>query len=167
MELGLTTEVAQLREELNDHLNAINENTDEIETNFSYLINLEKKFNLLEKKLDKIMSMLAHVAPQDTGEKEVKRININDKEQQVFSILYDSPRALDCKQMASRLRRSETFVRYNINALLSKGIPISKHVMNRTTYFLVDPEFKELQCKQNILNLSKTLTLDCFDQTIL
>jgi cell division protein ZapA (FtsZ GTPase activity inhibitor) len=165
MEVGETLQ--DVRQELDDHLTAINENTDEIENNYSYLINIEKKLKFLEAKMEQMAAMLAKVVPQVVSEDKPIKLKISEKEQEVFSILYGAVRALDCAQIAARLRKSETFVRYSINAMLSKGIPITKHIISRKTYFLLDPHFKELQCKENILNLSKTLTLDCFDQSIL
>jgi len=167
LDVGLSNELQGLRQELDDHLTAINENTDEIEMNFSYLINIEKKVKHLENKMDKIIFMLSKLVPETQEILPKKQINISDKEESVFSVLYSTPKALDCVQIAKQLRRSESYVRYSINALFSKGIPISKHIINKKTYFSLDLEFKELQCKENILNLSKTLTLDCFDQSIL
>ena len=167
LDVSLSSEMQDLRQELDDHLTAINENTDEIEMNFSYLINIEKKVKHLENKMDRIMDMLSKLMPEWEQKTAKKQIDINDKEESEFSILYGSPKAVDCAQIGSRLRRSDTFVRYSINSLMAKGIPISKHIISGKTYFALDPEFKELQCKENILNLSKTLTLDCFDQSII
>lgn len=167
LDVELSSGLQQIRQELDDHLTAINENTDEVEMNFSYLINIEKKVKHLENKMDRVMEMLAKIMPECEQKSSKKQIKINDKEESVFSILYSSPKAMDCVQIASRLRRSDTFVRYSINSLMTKGIPISKHIVSNKTYFALDPEFKELQCRENILNLSKTLTLDCFDQSII
>ena len=166
IDLDLSSSLQDIRIELDDHLAAINETTDEVETNFTYLINIEKKIKFLEKKIEHINKVLEKIAPEEFKSVKCGKVQISDKEQIVFSILYESPRAVDASQIAARLRRSETFVRYSINGLLSKGIPITKHIVNKKTHFSLDPEFKEIQAKENILNLPKTLTLDCFDQSI-
>src|SRR3989344_3362713 len=157
----------ELRQELDEHLDVINENTDEIEGNFSYLINLEKRMKFLEQRLEKFEKTLSKVAPLEEQKREKKQIHITDNEQDVFLVIYNSPKAVDYAHVARTLRKSETYVRYQINGLISKGVPVMRHIINRRNYFSLDIEFKEMQCKENILNLSRTLTLDCFDQSII
>ena len=162
----LSNSLQDIRQELDEHLEVINENTDEIESNFSYLINLEKKIKFLEQRLERMEHALLKVGGIPEERKERKKIRILDSEQEVFLIIYNSPKALDYQEIARIMRRSETYLRYQITGLVNKGVPITKHVINRKTFFSLDPEFKSLQCTENILNLSRTLTLDCFDQSI-
>ena len=159
--------LTEIRQELDEHLEVINENTDEIEANFSYLINFEKKIKFLEQRLERLEKLFTQTRGTETQEqKKVKKISITDPEQEVFLLIYNSSRAIEYQELCTRLRRSETYVRYHINGLISKGIPITRHIINRKTFFALDPEFKNLQCKENIVNLSRTLTLDCFDQSV-
>ncbi|MBW3012576.1 hypothetical protein KY325_04280 [Candidatus Woesearchaeota archaeon] len=153
----------ELKQELDEHLSAINENTDEIEMNYSYLLELDKRMKFLEAKINLIEKML--LGDEKITQK-TKKIKISPQEQEVFMVFYQTNKALDYKELTSRLKRSETYVRYCINGLLEKGVPITKHVINKRTFFVLDPAFKELQAKNNILNIEKTLTLDCFDQSI-
>jgi len=69
--------------------------------------------------------------------------------------------------MCKSLKKSESYVRVCISSLIEKGVPIKKHVINRKAYFILDSAFKELQTKKGVVNIVKTLTLDCFDQAIL
>jgi len=154
----------ELRHELDEHLTAINENTNEIEVNFSYLMELDKRMKFLENKINLIEKML--LGDGNISQK-TKKIKISKQEQEVFMVFYQTNKALDYKELTGNLRRSDTFVRYCIAGLIEKGVPITKHLINKRTYFILDPAFKELQAKNNILNIQKTLTLDCFDQSII
>lgn len=162
--------LSEIRQELDEHLEVINENTDEIEANFSYLINFEKKIKFLEQRLERMEKLFVqtpHTGEGSTSEQKKRtKISITDAEQEVFLIIYNSPKAVEYQELCARLRRSETYVRYQINGLIAKRIPITRHIINKKTFFALDPEFKNVQCRENIVNLSRTLTLDCFDQSV-
>jgi hypothetical protein len=159
--------VKDMRDELDDHLAAINENTEEIEMNYSYLINMDQRLKLLEKKMDVIMSMLSKITCEKKEEMPLKKIHISQCEQEIFLLFYQAHHALDYDFMCRSLRKSEQFVRACVSSLIEKGVPIQKHVINRKIFFDIDSGFKELQAKKGIVNIVKTLTLDCFDQSVL
>ena len=102
----LSNSLQDIRQELDEHLEVINENTDEIESNFSYLINLEKKIKFLEQRLERMEHALLKVGGIPEERKERKKIRILDSEQEVFLIIYNSPKALDYQEIARIMRRS-------------------------------------------------------------
>jgi predicted nuclease with TOPRIM domain len=165
-DLDLKKEIGDMREQIDDHLQSINENTDEIENNYSYLVDIDQRLKLLETKVDSIFDMLAKLTKTDV-KKTRSKIKLSEQEQVVFSVLYMADRALDYGQLCFKSKRSEYFVRNCINTMIEKGIPIKKHIINKKVYFILDKAFKDLQTKKNILNIEKTLTLDCFDQNVL
>ncbi|MBW2994720.1 hypothetical protein KY312_00060, partial [Candidatus Woesearchaeota archaeon] len=89
-----------------------------------------------------------------------------ETEQGLFLLFYQTQRAIDYSFMCKSLKKSESFVRTCISSLIEKGVPIKRHVINRKAYFVLDSAFKELQTKKGVVNIVKTLTLDCFDQSI-
>lgn len=159
-------EIESMRDELEDHLSSINENTSEIETNYSYLMDIDQRLALLEKKVNGIFDMLAEITRQNVKLSNVK-IRIIESEQDLFMVFYTADKALDYAFLCEKLNKSESYVRNCLNNLITKGVPIKRVNIKHKAYFLLDAAFKELQTKKNILNLSKTLTLDCFDQKIL
>lgn len=159
-------EVDCLKEELEDHLTSINENTNEIETNYSYLMDIDQRLTLLEKKVNGIFDMLAQITRSNIKQTNTK-IRITEPEQELFMIFYTADKALDYAFLCEKLNKSESYVRNCLNSLITKGVPIKRLNIKHKAYFLLDAAFKELQAKKNILNLSKTLTLDCFDQKVL
>jgi len=159
-------DIREIKEELNDHLVAINENTDEIEMNYSYLLDLTQRVQAMEKKLDAIFNAVSKLTIVEV-EKPIQKISVDENEQQVFMFLYESHKAVDYAQICERLRKSEPFVRYCLNKLIEKGVTIKKHAINRKAYFILDEDFREMQAKHSIVSIKKTLTLDCFDQNVL
>lgn len=158
--------IEEIRQELDEHLQAINENTSEVEINYTYLIDMNKRLKFLESKMQVFEKILSKLTSEKVTESRPNKIKITKQEQDVFMAFYQSESALTYQDISEALGKSESFVRYFINSLIEKGVPITKHLIKRKTYFILDPAFKELQTKKNILNIEKTLTLDCFDQSI-
>jgi predicted transcriptional regulator len=134
--------------------------------NYSYLLDLTQRVESIEKKLDALFSAVSKIIKVEVKQP-VKKIQVDEDEQNLFLFLYESHRAVDYAQMCERLRKSEPFVRYCLNSLIEKGVPVKKHTINRKAYFMLDSDFKELQAKQSVVGIKKTLTLDVFDQKIL
>ncbi|MBW3013698.1 hypothetical protein KY335_00480 [Candidatus Woesearchaeota archaeon] len=158
--------IAELREELDDHLQAINDNTAEVELNYTYLLDMNKRLKFIESKMQVFEKILSKLTSEKICETKKAKIKISKQEQDVFMAFYHSESALTYEDICDSMGKSESFVRCFINSLIEKGVPITKHIIKRKTYFLLDPAFREMQTKQNILNIEKTLTLDCFDQSI-
>lgn len=140
--------LAQLREELDEHLSAINENTDEIQANYSYIHEVDNKIEQLANRLDRIEMLL------DGQHKQLPIQPLTYTEKQVFLALYTEEVPLNHTDIAKRTGYSEPLVKQYTNALVEKGIPILKSYFNNISFLKLDPEFKELQAKENILNLS-------------
>jgi hypothetical protein len=166
---GLKNELVSIREELEDHLSSINESSDEIEHNYSYLMELDGRISLIEKKLDSVLSALSKLTNVDV---EVKRreINLTDQEKETFMVFYSSERALNYEDLCSKTGKSESYIRSCVNNIIEKGVPIRRHSRSGSAdnkvYFTLDRAFRELQAKSNILNIGHVLTLDCFDQSV-
>ncbi len=140
--------IAQIREELDEHLTAINENTSEIQANYSYLQELENKLDHLAARLDRIETLL---------EGQPKRFSIKPltyQEKQIFLTLYTEEAPLTYADIAKRTTFPESLVQQHISSLIEKGIPIIKSYINTAPFMKLNPEFKELQAKTNLLNLS-------------
>ena len=166
----LKMEISSIKEELEDHLVSINDSTDEIDNNYSYIIEMEERMSLIEKKLDVVLDFIASVNGKSVDFPK-KNIKLNEQEQEIFMAFYTSEMALCYDDMCRRTGKSESYVRYHLNNLITKGVPVKRHCRSGSgdskSYFTLDHGFRELQTKSNILNLSRTLTLDCFDQAVL
>ena len=155
----LRNEVAKIKYELEEHLQAINESTSEISANYEYTCELERKLDVLSARVDQIQMYLEANFGTPVIEKksvfDVKRLN--RREQEVFLVIYtleEEKGSLTYEDIAIKLNISRQLVANYIASLIEKGVPIIKRYINLKPYFRLDPEFKTLQAKENILQLS-------------
>lgn len=142
--------LSQIREEIDDHLTAINENTQELQSNFAFLLEMDAKFDKLSQRLEKVERLLAE-QPQKI---EVKPLNYPEK--QVFRVLYLEEAPLTYEDIAHKTGLSLALVSEYVSALIEKGVPLIKSYYQSKPFLKLNPEFKELQAKENLINLSLT-----------
>ena len=86
---------------------------------------------------------------------DVKRLT--RREQEVFLVIYtleEEKGSLTYDDIAKKLNISEQLASNYVTSLIEKGVPIIKRYLNSKPYLRLDPEFKTLQAKENILQLS-------------
>ena len=155
---SLKNEFDKIRQEFEEHLQAINENTSEIASNFEYVSEIDAKLDRLSERIDKIQIFLE----SNSGIPIAKRNNfdvkrLNRKEQQVFLVIYtleEEKGNLTYGDIAEKLGISEQLTASYITSLIEKGVPIIKRYINTKPHFKLDSDFKTLQAKENILQLS-------------
>ena len=99
-------------------------------------------------RLERIERLLERQAPRSS----LKPLTHSEK--QVFLVLYTEEESLTYPEMSRRTGYPEALVKHNINEIIEKGIPIVKSYFNSTPYLKLEPRFKELQAKENLVNLS-------------
>jgi predicted transcriptional regulator/exonuclease VII small subunit len=146
-----------IREEFDEHLESINDNTNEIEANYEILKRVENKVDRVEEHLEQLHLAVSKLVDTSSEPTKEKNIDLDEREKDVFLILYTSSdrKPLTYKQIASALKESEFLARGYITNMIEKGVPISKRYLNDKAYVSLDSEFKEKQAKQNIVRLSQ------------
>ncbi|MCP3682295.1 MAG: hypothetical protein GY861_06355 [bacterium] len=142
-----------IKEEFEDHLASINDNTNEIQANHEYLSMLDEKINKLDEKIEQLQFMIKHngkLPSEDTV-----KIELTEKEKEVFLSLYTSEKPLTYAEIAKDLRESEFLVRSYITNLIEKGVPVKKRYVKSLPYLSIDVKFKELQARSNVLNITQ------------
>ncbi|MEK6983117.1 MAG: hypothetical protein AABX33_00960 [Nanoarchaeota archaeon] len=151
-------EILKIKHDLEEHLQAINENTNEIAANYEYICEIETKLDRISERVDQIqlcMESNSGSLIQKSGNFEVRRLNRT--EQQVFLVIYtleEEKGSLTYGDIALRLGISEQLAGNYVTSLIEKGVPIIKRYLNSKPYLRLDPDFKTLQTKENILQLS-------------
>lgn len=140
--------ISQIKEEIDDHLAAINENTQEIQANFAYLSELSSKMDKLAQRLDHIEMMLS----QNPKKIEIQPLSCSEKK--VFLTLYTQEAPLTYEDISKETQMSISLVREHINSLIEKGVPVVKTYFNTRPFLKLDRHFKELQAKENLVNIS-------------
>lgn len=145
----------KIKEELTDHLQTINENTTEINSSHDYVLHLENMINKLNERLDEV----EHKITVLSGEKimtadDFKDIILKPKEQEIFLVLYSRTGDLiDYREISKTLGITEQSARKYISRMINKGIPIIKKYFDNNVYLVLDSDFRNLQAKENILNI--------------
>lgn len=135
-----------IRQELDEHLSAINENTAEIQAVFDYLQELEVKVERLCQRLDQLQ----------LGQEKImdKPLALTHLEKKVFLALYTEETPLSYQEIAVKCNLPVSLIPDCLSALVSKGIPLQRSFYTEKLFLKIDPKFKELQAKENLLNLS-------------
>ncbi len=141
-------ELRNIRHALEEHLSAINENTEEIQSLFDFLSEVEMKIDKLSQRLDKFQLSIGQPSEKP------QIAPLTQVEQKVFLVLYTEETALSQKEIMDRSGFSADFVRECISSLIKKGIPLQRSFFNEQIFIRLDPQFKELQAKENLINLS-------------
>jgi len=135
-----------VKAELDDHLDAVNQNTAEIQANQGLLAELEAKIEKLTERMDNMELLINPDRSRMLG------VKLTRREQEVFMSLYLS-KGLSIKDIGKRLGFTEEMVEMYVFNLLSKGIPIQKELVDDIVVFSLEPDFKDLQARRNLLDI--------------
>ncbi len=79
---------SQVKDEFEDHLVAINENTNEIQSNYELLCDIDQKLNKFAERLDRIEIFLHKQGLEAEEKQEFRPVRLSKREQEIFLILY-------------------------------------------------------------------------------
>ena len=161
-DIGKTAEnlkkaVQELREQVDDHLTAINGNTNEIQSNYEYSFEIESKINKLAEKIEEISLFIG----LNFNEKSPKMPILTTVEKEVFLAIYalcEEKGYATYQEIAKSINLSETLVMNYLTILLEKGIPIIKSYNDNETKLKISSFFKNLQTKNNILKINEDIS---------
>lgn len=143
-----------LQEELDDHRQAINENTNEVQSNFELLKSLQQQIVVLTEKINKLANGVV--------EKQRCKISpLNPKEKQVFFALYslgESMPFVSYKDLAKKAGFTDSLVSSYITNMIEKGVPVIKKYDAGTAFVQLAPDFRQLQAKENVIGVNTLLT---------
>lgn len=173
-EIGLSTQFIEtkdklqetfsdIRGELEDHLTAINENTNEIQGNYEFLCGMDQKINKISERIDRIEMFLQQNGMKVEEKQEFKPIKLTKREQEIFLILYtleELKGEVTYLDIARKLCLTEDIIASYISNMIQKGVPINKKYISNQAHLTLNPRFKALQAKENILQIEqRTLTV--------
>ena len=156
--LQLHDAFSQIKDEFEDHLIAINENTNEIQSNYELLSNLDQKLNKIAERLDKLEIFLQKHGLKTEEKENFKPVRLSKREQEVFLILYtleEVKGSVTYLDIARRVSLPEDIVSSYISNIIQKGVPIIKKYIANEVHLSLNPRFKALQAKENILQIEQ------------
>lgn len=143
------SEVQQLKEECEDHLQAINENTEE-------LANVQNSLDLTDQKIEKLNSRIdnIHLMFNQILWQTKIRIDLDVQEQMVFQLLCSHNDFLTGTFMAEKIQLPTAVMRETITALIDKGVPVVLRESDGSIFVRLEPEFRKLQRANKIIKIN-------------
>ena len=150
----------KIKSQFEDQIEAINENTSEIQANYNLLKELEENVEHLRQQLEAIQLHLSQTSPDfsfKSNDKpyEIQPLSVNEKRVLVVILASASDKFQSYADLAKLLNLSESLVRSYITNMIEKGIPILKKYLNGKPLISIDEKFKELQEKCDIAKLAQ------------
>jgi len=152
---------SKVKQEFSEHLEAINENTNEIQSNYEFLVRLENKIDKIEQNLTELNRFVAQFKNQqiysiDEEDDHFVVQPLTEEEKKIFRVLYEleaEHTKVTYQGIANVLGISVVLCREYILSMIEKGVPIVKNYLNQVVYVTLEPRFRELQTKQNIVHV--------------
>jgi len=145
---NIREEFHNVRQALEEHLTAINENTTEIQSLFDYLQEMEVKMEKLAQRMDQMQLSMGVQVPKP------EICPLVETEKKVFLTLYTEGAPLSYREIAQKSELSVSVIPECVSSLVNKGVPLSRSFCNEQIFIKLDNSFKEMQAKENIVNLS-------------
>ena len=143
-----------IKNELDEHLDALNENTSEIQTSYGCMNEISDKLEKLTERVEAVEIFLQQHSNFNATEKSFEIMPLTKTEQHVFLVIYaleDEKGLVSCADISRKTALPNYAVSDYLTRLVEKGIPLMKKYINNMPYIRLNPEFKRLQAKENIL----------------
>ena len=154
MDSELKEALKSVKTELDGHLEAINENTGEIQTSYECVNEVNDKLEKLAERIEAMEIFLQKYSNFTAIEKSFDLKPLTKTEQHVFLVIYaleDEKGLVSYADICKKTALPSYVVSEYIARLMEKGIPLVKKYINNIPYIKLNPEFKRLQAKENIL----------------
>ena len=156
-QLAIQGILESMREELDDHREAINENTNELQANHEYIHSVEEKLDKIQARLEELFLIVGG----KPAEQKVEIQPLTKREQEVFQALYivgESIPYVSYKQLARKLGISDALISGFVTNLIEKGVPIVKKYDDGQAFVQLDPRFRQKQAKEVVIGLNSLLS---------
>lgn len=145
----INSDVQQLKEECEDHLWAINENTEELAQVQNSVGMIEEKMEKLNSRIDKVHMMFNQLLWQTKI-----TIDLEQNEQILFQLLCSYNEFVTSAFITEKTQLAETAVREILTSLIDKGVPVLMKTADEQTFLKLDSEFRKLQRKHKIIKVN-------------
>ncbi|MFH1589940.1 MAG: hypothetical protein ABIB43_05220 [archaeon] len=143
-----------IKDEMDVHLDSINQNTNEIQGNYTHITDIEAKVDKLSDKIDEIqMQLNPNSILQNFDD-----ISLSKREQEVFMSIYTEEDRISIVGLAKKLGLTLEMCELVLSRIKAKGIPLVKQLVNEEILVSLDYDFKDLQARKNILRIDTTVS---------
>jgi len=153
-DINLKEPIKQLKNELDGHLEAINENTAEIQESYGCMNEINDKLEKLSERFERMELFLQSHSNFIVEDKIFEVLPLTKTEQHVFLVIYaleDEKGLVSHTDISRKTGLPSYVVSEYITRLVQKGVPLIRKFVNNIPYLKLNPDFKRLQAKENIL----------------
>jgi len=150
-----------VREELEEHLLAINENTQEIQAVGDHTSELETRLEKLEGKVNEIQLLLQQLVSQTKVS-----IALTRAEQRVFLVLFTDESFTDVKSLALKAGVKEEKVGELLNSLSDKGVLVEREHIQDLQVFKMSSSFRDRQARENMVAIDQDIKQQFHNQLL-
>ncbi|MBU2561141.1 MAG: hypothetical protein KKD17_02505 [Nanoarchaeota archaeon] len=154
-------DLSKLRQEIDDHLEAINSNTGEQEIQNTFICELDNRLNKVEEKVDELHFLLKQLVLRAK-----LSVELSKDEQRVFLILYTHEKFMKPEAISQKAFLQKEIVEDALTSMMDKGLPLEREIIEGTVYFRMNKEFKLRQAKEHIITIDPEVTSQ-FHNTLL
>ncbi len=145
----VASEVLLLKEECEDHLTAINENTEELADLQSGIQGVEEKIEKLNSRIDTIHMMFNQLLWQTKI-----TIDLDTNEQILFQLLCSYADFMTGSFVAEKTQLTEGVLHETITALIDKGVPVIMKNVEGALFLKLEQKFRTLQRKHKVIKIN-------------
>ncbi len=149
--------LAQMRDELDEHRGVLNDTTNEIQNNFDFFCDLDRKIDKLQARVDSLHLL---VMGSSTGAQKFKTAPLSGKEKEVFSAILALTEGAPCVTFANigeSLKIPASVVGGYVSRMQEKGVPVMKTFKNGQVLICIEHAFREAHIKQNVVGVDAPL----------
>lgn len=149
--IGMRGAFKHIKKEFDDHLQAINQNTSEIQSLYDFLSEIDQKVDKLTERVDELQ---LYVNPR---EEDVPSIDLTLREQEVFVTLYAESGKLSSKEIGRRLGFTAEMVNKYVYSMVGKGVPLLRKTEDDSMFVWLDNTFRTMQAKHSIIEVDDSI----------
>lgn len=161
IEKNIKLSFGKIKEEVSDHLDSINQNTNEIQSNYEYLCEIDSKIDKLSERIDELTMFFKQQQGIVEEEHTFEVSPLTKKEKEVFLAMYtleEDKGTVTYSDISRRIAVPTELVQAYVTNLIHKGVPIVKRYISNIAYLKLDDNFKVVQAKKNILGLDESVS---------
>ncbi|MFP4523627.1 MAG: hypothetical protein ACLFNM_03720 [Candidatus Woesearchaeota archaeon] len=145
---NILSSFTKVKSELDDHLYAINQNTQELSVVEQQLLELTQKIDKLSGRIDELSLSSTTLSLPD-------KIDLTLREQEVFLALYTADSQKSIGDISRYLGLSEDMAQAVLYRLIEKGVPLESFSENNVALFALASDFKDIQARKTIVELDE------------
>ena len=154
-------DMMKVRQELDDHLEAINLNTSEQDIQNNFICEIDNRMTKMEERMDELHFLLKQMVT-----KAQLSVELSKDEQRIFLVLYTHEKFMSIRRISDKAAMPAEMVEDTLTAMMDKGIPMEREILDGVVYFRMSDTFKLRQAKENIIAIDTDVTSQ-FQNTLL